>query len=452
MKKTFKSVKKYIKVCFLINFFIYLDRFMLDINEIRNRKEELQRVCEFKNKNIDISQIIFFDDKRKEIQWKIDSLKFEQKEAGKNKNFEKAKTLKVEIKNLQEEYDENQKKLKDLLWKVPNFVHSSVKFAKSEDDNEVIKKVWNIPVFDFEPKDHQELLENLWMLDKKQASITTWARFFYLKWDIARLQFAIINYVFFILQNEDILKQIIVEKKLNIPSNPFQIIVPPSIVNYKTMDRMWRLHPMDDRYCLEQDKQVLIWSAEHSLGPIFMDKTLSEKELPIRLVAYTSSFRREAGTYWKDTRWIIRTHEFHKIEMETFTLPKWWLEEQDLIVWLQEYLVNSLWLAYQVIDKCTWDVWTMDYRAFDIETWFPSQNTYRETHTADYMTDYQARRLNIKYKKEDWQQNFVHMNDATAFAIWRIIASIVENYQTKEWKIIIPEVLVDFMWWQKIIW
>ncbi len=424
----------------------------MDINEIRKRKDELKKVCEYKNKSVDVDLIIKLDDQRKKLQQKIDNLKFEQKQAWKTKDIQKAKSLKEEIKKLQIEYDKVLAELNKLLREVPNFVHPSVKFHKTEDWNEVIKKVGQIPNFDFSVKDHQELLENLDMLDKQQASKVVWSRFFYLKWDIARLQYALLNYIFDILQNEQIIQQIIKEKWLNIPSTPFQIVVPPSIVNYQTMDKMWRLHPMDDRYCLEKDELVLVGSAEHSLGPIFMDHILDAKDLPIRLVAYTSSYRREAWTYWKDTRGIIRTHEFHKAEMETFTLPEWWLQEQDLIVWLQEYLVSNLDLPYQIVNKCTWDVGTMDYRAFDIETRFPSQNTYRETHTSDYMTDYQARRLNIKYKKTDWQKWYVHMNDATAFAMWRIIAAIVENNQNKDWTINIPKSLQKYMWWQTKIW
>ncbi len=424
---------------------------MLDINEIRERKDELQKTCEFKNKNIDIGQIIVLDDKRKELQSKLDNLKFEQKEAGKRRDIKKAKSLKNEIKTFQEEYDKNQTELHELMRNIPNFVHSSVKFAKSEDDNEIIKEHWAKPIFDFEPKDHQTILENLWLLEKEQASKVSWSRFFYLKWDIARLQFAIVNYVFSILQNETILKKIISDNNLSVSSKPFQIIIPPTIVSYETMDRMWRLHPMDDRYCLEQDKQVLVWSAEHCLWPLLMDKTTKSDEFPIRLVAFTSAYRREAGTYGKDTRWLIRTHEFHKIEMESFSLPENGLWEQDLFVAIQEHLVKELWLTYQLLNKCTWDVWSMDYRAFDINVRLPGEQRYVETHTADYMTDYQARRMGIKYKKDNWQQDFVHMNDATAFALGRIIACIVENYQTANWDIIIPEILRPFMWGQEII-
>ncbi len=208
---------------------------------------------------------------------------------------------------------------------------------------------------------------------------------------------------------------------------------------------------MEDRFTFPEDKFMMIGSAEHSLGPIHMDETLDAKDLPIRYVANTPAFRREAGTYGKDTKGILRMHQFDKIEMETFCLPEDGLAEQDLIVGIQEYLLQKLELPYEVMAVCTGDMGNLDYRQLDINTYIPSQGKYRETHTSDYMTDYQARRLNIKYKKEDGTRGYVHMNDATAFAMGRILIAIIENNQTVDGKIQIPTALQPYMHGKTII-
>jgi seryl-tRNA synthetase len=175
-----------------------------------------------------------------------------------------------------------------------------------------------------------------------------------------------------------------------------------------------------------------------------MDQTLPLKDLPLRYVGFSASFRREAGTYGKDTRGIIRVHHFDKIEMESFSTVEDGLAEQDLIVGIQEYLVEKMGLAYQVINICTGDMGKPDYRQIDINAWVPTQEKYRETHTSDYMTDFQARRLNTTYSDQKGTKQFVHMNDATAFAVGRLIVAILENYQQKDGSVKIPKVLQKY--------
>jgi len=179
---------------------------------------------------------------------------------------------------------------------------------------------------------------------------------------------------------------------------------------------------------------------------MYAGESISPEELPIRLIGYSTSFRQEAGTYGKDMEGIIRMHQFDKLEMEVFSDAKSGLNEHLLLVAIQEYMVQSLGLPYQRLMKCTADIGKPDARAVDIEVWFPSQQKYRETHTADYMTDYQARRLGTKSSGE-----LVHTNDATAFALGRIMASIIENNQTKEGDVIIPQVLQPYLNGREII-
>jgi seryl-tRNA synthetase len=211
------------------------------------------------------------------------------------------------------------------------------------------------------------------------------------------------------------------------------------------MKKMDRFDPIDDRYYFKEDKQLLVGSAEHSLGPIHMNQIIKEENLPIRYIGYSTAFRREAGTYGKDMRGILRCHQFDKLEMESFTTAENGLAEQNLIVAIQEYIVGQLEIPYQVVAICTGDIGKPDYRQIDIECWMPGQNKYRETHTSDYMTDFQSRRLNTKYKKTDGKTELVHMNDATAAAIGRMLIAILENYQQKDGSVKIPKVLQKYM-------
>ena len=265
------------------------------------------------------------------------------------------------------------------------------------------------------------------------------------------MQNAVAAFTFDVITDTNILQKIINDKWLKIKATPFMPVIPPLMINFETAEKMGRLHPTEDRFTFPEDKFMMIGSAEHSLWPIHMDEVLDAKTLPIRYVANTPAFRREAGTYGKDTKGILRMHQFDKIEMETFCLPEDGLAEQDLIVGIQEYLLQKLELPYEVMAVCTGDMGNLDYRQLDINTYIPSQGKYRETHTSDYMTDYQARRLNIKYKKEDGTRWYVHMNDATAFAMGRILIAIIENNQTADGKIQIPTVLQPYMHGKTII-
>ncbi|HUZ92396.1 MAG TPA: aminoacyl--tRNA ligase-related protein, partial [Candidatus Paceibacterota bacterium] len=203
--------------------------------------------------------------------------------------------------------------------------------------------------------------------------------------------------------------------------------------------------PKEERYYIPSDDAYLVGSAEHTLGPLHMDETIPEENLPLRYVGFSTAFRREAGSYGKDTKGILRVHQFDKIEIESFTLPEYAVTEQDFIVAIQENMMWELELPYQVVQICTGDMGGPDARQIDIETWIPSQGKYRETHTSDYMGDYQARRLNTKVKRKSGKTEFVHMNDATAFAIGRTLIAIMENYQTKDGKIEVPKVLQKYL-------
>jgi seryl-tRNA synthetase len=223
------------------------------------------------------------------------------------------------------------------------------------------------------------------------------------------------------------------------------------MIKTAVFDAMDRLEPRDDRYRVgePEDDLWLQGSAEHTLGSMYKDEILDEAQFPVRYIGYSSSFRREAGTYGKDTEGIIRMHQFDKLEMEIFSTGEAGLHEHLLLVAIQEYLVAQLGLPYQVLQKCTFDIGKPNARGVDIEVWMPGQAKYRETHTADYMTDYQARRLKTRVRRTNGPNadkvELVHTNDATAFALGRIMVAIMENYQTADGHITVPEVLRPYM-------
>ncbi len=424
---------------------------MIDINRIRADVEAYKQICANKNKNIDVDALLLLDNKRKELQQKIDTMKHEQKTLAENKNYEEAKKLKIEIQKIEEEHSKKVRELNVVLLQCPNFIHPDVPVGKNEDENVVIRQYGTPKTFDFPVKDHEDLGKALGIIDKEKAAQVTGARFAYLKGDIVHMQNAVAAFTFDVITDTNILQKIINDKWLKIKATPFTPVIPPLMINFETAEKMGRLHPMEDRFTFPEDKFMMIGSAEHSLGPIHMDEVLDAKDLPIRYVANTPAFRREAGTYGKDTKGILRMHQFDKIEMETFCLPEDGLAEQELIVGIQEYLLQKLELPYEVMAVCTGDMGNLDYRQIDINTYIPSQGKYRETHTSDYMTDYQARRLNIKYKKQDGTREYIHMNDATAFAMGRILIAIIENNQTADGKIQIPTVLQPYMHGKTII-
>jgi len=424
---------------------------MIDIQRIREDVAAYKKVCEYKKKSIDIDKLMQLDDKRKELQLQLDQAKFQQKELAAAQDYEWAKNLKTQIQETEKAYNQIVEELNILLLQCPNFIHPDVPVWKDEDENIVIRTYGTPTQFDFEPKDHEDLGKALGIIDKEKAAQVTGARFAYLKGDIVHLQNAIAAFTFDVITSQETLQKIIDTNNIPTTAKPFTPVIPPLMINFQTANKMGRLHPIEDRFTFPEDNFMMIGSAEHSLGPIHMDEVIPANQLPIRYAANTPAFRREAGTYGKDTKGILRMHQFDKIEMETFCLPEDGLAEQDLIIAIQEYLIQQLELPYEVMAVCTWDMGNLDYRQIDINTYIPSQGKYRETHTSDYMTDYQARRLNIKYKKEDGTRDYVHMNDATAFALGRIMIAIIENYQTVDGKVRIPTVLQPYMHGKQII-
>ncbi|MEA2007417.1 MAG: serine--tRNA ligase [Patescibacteria group bacterium] len=427
---------------------------MLDIKFIEENKEDVQKSCKLRNIDCNVDDLIELNKERVALLQEVEELNAQKNQLNEKmkqaSEQERAKIIKKgkEVKKKLSQKDPKAKKMEKEFWKemsrMPNVLSEDVPVGKDDTENMVARKVGEPTVFDFEPKDHVDLGEALGIIDVKTAAKVSGSRFNYIKGGAALLQFAIIQFVFEIITDEKIIGKL-AKKVGNLSDKPFVPVIPPVIVKSEIMKKMDRFDPIEDRYYLKDDDSLLVGSAEHSLGPIFASKVIDEQDLPVRLIGYSTVFRREAGTYGKDTRGILRCHQFDKLEMESFTTADNGLVEQDLIVAIQEYLVGELKIPYQVVQICTGDIGKPDFRQIDIECWIPGQGKYRETHTSDYMTDFQARRLSTKVKRIDGNTELVHMNDATAFAIGRILIAIIENYQQVDGSILVPEILQKYM-------
>jgi seryl-tRNA synthetase len=420
---------------------------MLDIKFIRENPEVVKKACKDKNITVDVDHALNLDVQKRELQTAIEGLKAKKNKLDKN-SIEEAKSIKEEIKQQEPKLTQIDEELQELLSKIPNIPLDDVPVGKSEDDNQVIKTVGKKPVFNFEPKNHWQLGIELDLIDKERAAKVSGARFAYLKGDLVKLQWALMNFGVETLTNEAILRKIAKTAKLQVSTKPFVPVLPPLMIKTAPYEAMDRLEPREERYKIEGEDLWLQGSAEHVLGTMHMDETLNEQDLPIRYVGYATSFRKEAGTYGKDMEGIIRMHQFDKLEMESLTVKEESLNEHLFMVAIQEYVMSQLGLPYEVVLKCTADIGKPNARGVDINVWLPGQNKYRETHTADYMTDYQARRLQTRVRRKNGTE-LVHTNDATAFSQRPLIA-ILENYQQKDGSVKVPKVLQKYTGFKEI--
>jgi len=425
---------------------------MLNINFIRENPEKIKKgVADKGGDPAIVDRVLKVDATRRQLIAEIEKWRGERNKLGKA-DIEQGKKIKEVLRRLEPDLKAVAEELKNLLYEIPNPAAEDVPVGKDESENVVLRK-WGKPKkFAFKPKDHVELGEALGVIDIKTAAKVSGTRLGYLMGGAAFLEFALVQHVFNILADEKILKTIADKVKKGYSSKPFIPVVPPVFIKPEVYVRMARLSPETEieRYFLPRDNQYLIGSAEHTLGSIHLDEVLNEKDLPIRYLGFSTCFRREAGAYGKDTRGILRVHQFDKIEMESFTTPQNGDLEQEFIVAIQEYLMQGLEIPYQVVKICTGDMGGPDYRQMDINAWLPGQDCYRETHTSDYMTDYQSRRLNTRVRVKSGGTQFVYMNDATAFAIGRTVIAILENYQQKDGSVLVPKALQKYCGFAKI--
>ena len=402
---------------------------MLDIKYIRENSDKIKDGCRKKNVNCDIDLLLKLDKEHRKLLQEIEGLKAEQNKLGKEQQ-EEARALKNKIKEIEPELKKLWVEYNSLMKQVPNMPLEDVPVGKNESDNKILRKEGKKPEFSFGPKDYLDIAENLDIIDIKRASKASGTRFGYIKGGAALLEFALIQFASNVLSKEG-----------------FIPIIPPVMLTKNAMSAMGFLDKKSDTeevYYLEKDDLYLIGTSEQSIGAMHIDELFQEKELPKRYFGFSTCFRREAGAYGKDTKGILRVHQFDKIEMFSFCKPENSSEEHKLILSIQEKLMKKLKLSYQVVHLSTGDISASSASTYDIETWMPGQHQYRETHSTSNCTDFQARRLNTRYKDKD-EIKFVHTLNGTAFAIGRMLVAIIENCQQKDGSIKVPKVLREYM-------
>ncbi len=402
---------------------------MLDVRYIRENQEKVKEGIKNKGVSLDLDELLQLDKEVSLLLTARQKLQEERNIAAKEKDIEKGKKIKVELDELEDEFGPLSSKLEELLLQIPNIPKDDVKAGKDESENEIIKTVGKVPEFDFTPKDHLDLGENLDIIDIERAAKASGARFYYLKNEGALLEFALLGFA---------LDTLISEK--------FIPVIPPALIKTETMKKLGYMENggAEDMFHLEKDGLTLIGTAEHSLVSMHMDETFNEKDLPRRYVGFSPSFRREAGSYGKDTRGILRVHQFDKVEMVSFVKNGEDDKEHDYLLSIEEKLFQALKIPYQVVKMCTGDLGFPAARKYDIEAWMPGQNKYREVTSVSTVTDFQSRRLGTKYRNANGTQ-FVNILNGTAFSMTRPIIAILENYQQEDGSIEIPEVLEKYM-------
>ena len=407
---------------------------MLDIKFIRQNPEKVKEGIAKKQARVDIDRLLALDEKKREYLQKIENLRAEQNKIGKD-DIAKAQEIKAEIKKLEPELENIERELNSLLRNIPNLPLDAVPIGKDDTENIVLREEGKKLKFSFPPKDYMEISEALGLIDTQRASKVSGTRFGYIRGGAVMLELSLVNLALETLNKEC-----------------FVPVIPPVMLKPEMMEGMGYVERgSEEIYYLERDKLYLVGTSEQSIGAMHSGETFEEKDLPKRYAGFSTCFRREAGAYGKDTKGILRVHQFDKVEMFSFCHPERSKEEHQLILKMEERLMQLLELPYRVINICAGDLGDPAAAKYDIEAWLPGQNQYRETHSTSNCTDYQARRLNIRYRDSKTKKpEFVHTLNGTAFAIGRMLIAIIENYQQKDGSILVPKVLQKYTGFKKI--
>lgn len=417
---------------------------MLSIQFIRDNANVVKQACINKNLNDAIvDELLKIDEQRRELQVQVDALRKQGNEQADEikrniatgqkptpTQIQNGKDIKNQLKEIEPKLKEIEEQFQQLMYQIPNVPASDVPIGADESGNVVVRQVGDVKHLDFEPKSHQELMESLGMLDTKRATRIAGFRGYFLKGDGLLLEQAVLQYA---------LKMLVAEG--------FTPMSAPVLVKEESMWGTGYFPWGNEDHYKTQDGTILAGTSEVAITAFHGGETLTEKELPIKMVGISPCFRREVGSYGKDTQGIIRVHQFNKVEQVVYTIAdeeetrKW----HEKMVGFAEKLLQKLELPYQVLLMCSGDMGAGQRKKYDIETWFPSQNTYRETHSASYFNDFQSRRLGIRYQAADGSMKHVYTLNNTMAATPRLLAAIVENYQQADGHIKIPAVLQPFM-------
>ena len=419
---------------------------MLDINFIRENAEKMKEVCKNKNINLDIDEFLDLDKKRREFIQKSEEIKSKQKKLGKD-DREQAKKLKDEFKKIDGDLKIVKEKYDKLMLLVPNVYSERTPIGPDENSNKEIYKWGEIPEFDFPIKDHIQIGKDLDLIDIEKGVKTSGFRGYYLKNEVALLQFALISYAleklrkkgFTIMIPPTILREFALVGSGHFPEGKdevYQIANPGRLADGKEM----------------KEKFYLGGTSESALLAYYADSIIDEKKMPIKLAGFSQCYRSEAGSYGKDTKGLYRLHEFIKIEQVILCQAD--LEKSDCLFEEMsknaQEILEELELPYRVLQICSGDMGAGKYKMQDIETWMPSRNSYGETHSDSALTDWQARRMNIKYKIKDGNKKFAYTLNNTMIASPRILIAILENHQQKDGSIKIPKVLEKYLGFKEI--
>ncbi len=407
---------------------------MLDIKFIRDNKEIVQEGAKKKRIDFNVENLIEIDDKRLRALNEFETMRSEQNRVSdliasasdadeRQKMISEMKILKEELQKREETLREVMKEWQALMVQVPNIPDMSVPDGDSDEQNEEIKTWGEKRNFDFEIKDHIELMEKLDLADFERGTKVSGFRGYFLKNDGARLEMALWNYFMDHLVRKD-----------------FTPMIVPSLVNKQTLFGTGYLPQGEDDLYRTQDGDYLSGTGEVATMAYLSDEIIDKSKLPMKFASFSPCFRREAGSHSKDVKGLVRVHEFFKLEQVILCEAS-----HEEVTSNVEELLQNLGLPYHIVVNCGGDLGLGQVKKYDIEVWVPSQNAYRETHSASYFHDFQTRRLNIRYKDEDGKMRYAHSLNNTAVATPRILVSIIENNQQADGSIKIPDVLVPYM-------
>ena len=410
---------------------------MHNLKEIRKNFSEFAKSLEKRSVNVDFANLEKLDELNRELIQKKESLENEKKEISKSKDeslFKKSKEISIELEKISENQKNTKIKLDEILSNIPNIPNFDVPDGKDENDNVEVLKSGKITEFDFKPKSHYELGENLRMLDFDLATKTTGSRFVFVKDKLALLERALSNFML----------------DTHVTQNKYQEISPPLIASDNTMFGTGQLPKFEnDQFEIKfdegSDRKFLIPTAEVILTNIVKDQILDRKNLPLRFVASTPCFRKEAGSYGKDTKGMIRQHQFYKVEMVSIVEKENCLEELERMTNCATDILDKLELPYRKVILCTGDMGFSAEKTYDIEVWLPSEDKYREISSCSSCSTFQAQRMKTRYKNEKKETVFVGTLNGSGLAIGRTLIAVLENYQQKDGSIIVPKVLRPYM-------
>ena len=410
---------------------------MLDPSILKDNLEVLESNISRRNLDIDVNHLISLNEERKSLRFNAEQKRSQQKELGKqianaDKNekeelLNKASELSDEVKLLFEQVDKKDEEFLSQWVKIPNLISKTSPDGKSDKDNLEIKKVGNVKEIS-NPKDHLEIASQLNLIDVEKASEVSGSRFAYLFGDLVKIEFNLVSWAL---------------NKLS--EKGFTPTVPPVLVRENALyGTGFFPDDADQVYEIPNDDLYLVGTSEVPLAALHTNEIINMEELPIRYAGFSTCFRREAGTYGKDTTGIFRVHQFDKVEMFSFCNPEKSEEEHEFILSVEEELLQSLEIPYRVVDVCAGDLGASAAKKYDIEAWIPSQNTYREVTSCSNTTSFQARRLNIRAKSEG-ETSILHTLNGTAIAVGRILIALIENNQTEDGEVVFSENVANIL-------